>query len=107
MAKNPKSGTVVDSIPDSNLPAFRRTQWFETAKIAIQIFLMAILAFALFIFLILIILAGVTQILPDTEGVRALSKLFTEIAGNAKTVVLFALGFFFREYLSARYVGGK
>ena len=69
---------------------------------------MATLALALFVFLILVILAGVTQnFLPDTEGVRSLSKLFTEIAGNAKTVALFGLGFFFREYLNAKWVGGK
>ena len=107
MAKNPQPQAFIDTIPDADLQGFRRTQWFETAKVSIQIFLMGTFALALFIFLILIILAGVTQSLPDTEGVRALSKLFTEITGNAKTVVLFALGFFFREYLNARLISGK
>ena len=107
MSRNRKQPTLVDSIPEADLPAFRRTQWFESAKISIQIFLMAILALALLVFLILIILAGVTQFLPDTEGVIALSKLFAEIAGNAKTVALFALGFFFREYLNTKMISGK
>lgn len=105
MAK--KSPTIVEDIPPLDLRNFERTQWFETAKTIIQIFLMAILAVSLCAFLVLIILAGVTKILPDTEGVQALSKLFAEIAANAKTVAIFALGFFFREYLNARSVNNK
>lgn len=103
MATKSSSRTVVNDIPEAVLQNFRRTQWFETAKTIIQISLMGVLAFALLVFLVLIILAGITQgLLPDTEGVHALSSLFAEIAGNAKTVALFALGFFFREYLNAR-----
>lgn len=69
---------------------------------------MVVLALALCVFLVLIIIAGVTQSkLPDTEGVRALQKLFVEITSNAKTVVLFGLGFFFREYLNGRLMGGN
>lgn len=106
MAK--KAPQTLDYIRETDLPAFRRSQWFETAKTSIQIFLMSILALALFVFLILVILAGVTQyILPDTEGVRALSQLFSEIAGNAKAIALFALGFFFREYLTAKNINAK
>lgn len=94
---------IVESIPFADLPAYRRTQWFETAKTGIQIFLMWVFALFVFVFLLLTILAGVTSfILPDTEGVRALSLLFTEIAGNAKAVGLFAIGFYFREYLNAK-----
>lgn len=100
MSKKP---TTIDDIRLTQLPAFRRTQWFETTKTAIQIFLMAILALALFVFLVLLIIAGISlHILPDTEGSRALSQLFVEIAANAKTVALFALGFFFREYLNTK-----
>ena len=99
--------TTVEDIRQADLPAFRRTQWFEYAKISIQIFLMGILALALFAFLILIIIAGVTEWLPRTEGQQALLKLFVEIAANAKTVALFALGFFFREYLNAKGISSK
>ncbi|MEK7551922.1 MAG: hypothetical protein AAB534_00750 [Patescibacteria group bacterium] len=92
---------TIDDIRSTELPAFRRIQWFETAKTTIQIFLMCILALSLLAFLILLIIAGVTQdVLPDIAGVRALSQLFVEIALNAKAVALFALGFFFREYLN-------
>ncbi len=95
--------TIVDSIPETDLPEWRRSQWFETWLLIIQIILMIILAVALIAFLVLVILAGVTQhILPDTEGVRALSKLFSEIAINAKSVALILLGFFFRDYLNAK-----
>lgn len=99
----PKKPQFIDIARDVDLRAFKRTQWFENTKTGIQIFLMAILAIALIAFLILIILAGVTQnFLPNTEGVQSLSKLFIEITTNAKTVVLFALGFFFREYLNSK-----
>lgn len=102
MAKK-KEPTLVESIREADLPAFKRTQSFETAKVLIQIFLMAVLALSLFVFLLLTITAGVTSgFLPDTEGVQALTKLFSEIAGNAKAIALFALGFFFREYLNAK-----
>lgn len=101
MAKKQKQ--VFDNLSPADLNAFKRTEWFETTKLFIQIFLMSILALALTAFLALIILAGVSQnILPDIEGVRALTKLFVEISGNAKTVGLFALGFFFREYLAGK-----
>ena len=94
---------IFESIPSADLPAYRRTQWFETAKTYIQIFLMWVFALFVFAFILLTILAGVTSyVLPDTEGVRALSFLFTEIAGNAKAVGLFAIGFYFREYLNAK-----
>lgn len=103
MAKNRTKTSYVDYIPDADLPAFKRTQWFETSKIAIQIFLMCVFAVSLFAFILLIILAGVTNgVLSNTLGVRALSELFIEITANAKTVVLFALGFFFREYLNTK-----
>ena len=106
MAK--KADTTVEDIRPTELPAFKRSQRFEEAKNVIQIALMVMLAGALLIFLILLIVAGVTQyVLPDTEGVRALSKLFVEVAENAKTVALFALGFFFREYLNAKWVSGR
>jgi len=95
---------TIEFIRSTDLPAFRRTQWFETAKTIIQIVLMAMLALALLVFLTLLIFAGVTHTLPDTEGTQALAKLFTEIAANAKTVVLFALGFFFREYLNKNFL---
>lgn len=98
---------VIDSIPEADLPGFKRTQWFETTKTAIQIFLMAVFALSLTAFLVLVILAGVTNVLPDTAGTQALTKLFVEIATNAKTVALVALGFFFREYLSAIKLGKK
>jgi len=45
--------------------------------------------------------------LPDTDGVRALAQLFIEITTNAKAVALFALGFFFREYLTAKGLNGS
>lgn len=103
MAKKSTITTTLEEIRPADLPAFRRTQWFETTKTAIQIFLMAVLALGLLAFLILTILAGVTvNILPITDGTVALSHLFSEIAVNAKTVALFALGFFFREYLSLK-----
>lgn len=106
MAK--RADTTVEDIRPTELPAFRRSQRFENAKNVIQIAMMVMFAVSLFIFLILLIISGVSQyVLPDTEGVRALSKLFVEIAENAKTVALFALGFFFREYLSAKLIGGK
>lgn len=92
----------LDDIRSTELPAWKRSQWFETAKTCIQIFLMGIFALSLLVFLILLIIAGVTSWLPDTEGSRSLSILFTEVAANAKTVTLFALGFFFREYLNAK-----
>ena len=108
MAKKKSPREFVDYIPETDLPAFRRGQWFETAKITIQIFLMWIFAIGLFTFLLLVILAGVTvNILPNTDGERSLSLLFQEIASNAKAVALFALGFFFREYLNAKLVNGK
>ncbi len=98
----PKNPVKVENLPPSVLNAFKRTQWFETAKTIIQIILMSIFALGLLCFMVLLILAGVSQnILPDTEGVRALSNLFAEVANNAKAVGLFALGFFFREYLKA------
>lgn len=100
--------TTIDNIRETELPAFRRTQWFETAKTFIQIFLMSILALALLVFLVLLIIASVTEnVLPDTAGVRALSQLFVEIAANAKAVALFALGFFFREYLNGASLGSS
>lgn len=106
MAKRPT--ITIDDIRFSDPQAFRRTQWFETAKTIIQIVLMSILVLALTTFLVLLIIAGVTQnILAQTDGVQALSKLFVEVAANAKTVVLFALGFFFREYLNARNIADK
>lgn len=105
-SKKQESKTL-DDIPQTDLPSWRRSQLFETAKTVIQIALMAVIAIALCVFLILMIFAGVTTLLPDTEGARALSKLFTEIAANAKTVVLFALGFFFREYLLTKGIGTK
>src|SRR3989344_8857328 len=98
MAKKPP--IIVEDFRSTEISAFRRTQWFETAKIIIQIFLMGAFAIAVFVFLVLLLLTGVTStIFPDTAGVRALSKLFEEVALNAKAVGLFALGFFFREYL--------
>lgn len=93
----------IDDIRPADLPAFRRAQWFETAKTGIQIFLMGVCALVLFAFFILLFLAGVTtRVLPQTDGVNALSQLFIEVTMNAKTVFLFALGFFFREYLNAK-----
>ena len=98
-----KKPQAFDYAPDVNIRSFRRTQWFETAKTIIQIVLMGFLALAIAVFSVLIILAGVTQNrLPDTDGVKALSNLFIEITTNAKAVGLFALGFFFREYLTAK-----
>lgn len=103
-----KKKQIFESMPFSDFSAYRRSQRFETVKNYIQIFLMAIMAIFLFVFILLIIIAGITvYILPDTEGVRALSKLFTEITINAKTVALFALGFFFREYLNAKGISEK
>jgi hypothetical protein len=108
MATRKRPRAYVDSIPDTNIQNYRRSQWFENAKIVIQIALMWALAVALIAFLILVLVAGITRaILPDTEGVQALSALFVEIAQNAKAVGLFALGFFFREYLLARGMNGK
>ncbi len=95
-----KKGSL-DDIRSTDLPSYKRIQWFETAKTIIQIVLMSVLVIALLIFLIFVILAGTSNFLPNTEGVQALSRLFVEIAANAKAVVLFALGFFFREYLNA------
>ncbi len=106
MAKKPP--IVVEDFRPTEISAFRRIQWFETAKTIIQIALMSGLALALFVFVVLLILAGVTVgVLPQTEGVSALSNLFQEVAVNAKAVALFALGFFFREYLSAKSVNSK
>lgn len=85
MTKKSASKNIVNEIPEASLFSFRRTQWFETAKIVIQIFLMGVFALALFVFLILVILAGVTQSLfPDTVGVRALITLFRELQGKKK-----------------------
>jgi Na+-driven multidrug efflux pump len=107
MAKK-KQEQNIEEIRPTQLSTFKRTERFENAKNVIQICLMAILAIALFIFLILLILAGVTvRVLPDTEGVQALTQLFIEITVNAKTVGLFALGFFFREYLSVKGIPTK
>lgn len=92
----------LEDLASSNLPAFQRIQWFETAKTIIQIVLMSALVVALLVFLTFVILAGTTNLLPVTDGTQALAKLFVEIAANAKTVALFAIGFFFREYLNAR-----
>lgn len=100
MAK--RQPTIVHEIPLGQLSAYKRKQWFETAKIAAQIFLMWVLVVALLIFLVLIIVAGTTDYLPNTVGVQALRTLFVEIAENAKTVVLFALGIFFREYINTK-----
>jgi len=103
MSNKKTKPTIVDSIPETDLPAWRRSQFFETGLLIIQIILMIILAFALITFLVFVILAGVTQnVLPDTEGVRALSKLFSEITLNAKSVALILIGFFFRDYLNAK-----
>ena len=67
MAKKPP--VVVEEFRPTEIAAFKRSQWFETAKTIIQIFLMAILAVSLLVFLILVILAGVTvRFLPDTEA---------------------------------------
>ena len=102
MAKS-KNKQTFDELSPGNLSAFRRSQWFENAKLGIQIFLMIIGALVLTAFLILMVLVGVTQnLFPDTEGTRALSKLFTETTANAKNVALFAVGFFFREYLASK-----
>ena len=100
MAK--KVVTTINDIRPIDLPAFRRNQWFETAKTIIQIVLMSVLVLALLVFLILVVMSGTSNLLPVTDGTQALSKLFVEIAANAKTVVLFALGFFFREYLNGK-----
>lgn len=99
--------TNVDEIRPTDIGSFKRTENFETAKTNIQIFLMGVLALALFVFLALTIVAGVTEILPNTRGVQALATLFEEIAANAKAVTLFALGFFFREYLIAKNSNNK
>lgn len=96
---------LIDHIFSADLADFRRTQLFEDAKTTIQIFLMITLAAALFVFLSLTIIAGVFTVLPDTEGTKALSKLFVDITLNAKAVGLVCFGFFFREYLSARKLG--
>jgi|SRR3989344_2545272 len=101
MAMKTKS-VEIDNIAPANLENFRKNQ-FANAKTKIQIFLMWLLAWSLVIFLFLLILVGVAEdLLPPTEGVKALSRLFVEIAANAKAVALVCLGFFFREYLSSR-----
>lgn len=98
-----KGKQTFEELTHADLSAFRRSEWFETSKLGIQILLMVALAIGLVVFLVLVILAGVTQgYLPDTKGVQALSSLFIEIASNAKAVAIFALGFFFREYLNSR-----
>jgi len=104
MAKNGRSESVsVDSIPEGSLQAFRRSQWFEDAKTYIQIFLMWVFAIGLVVFMLLTFGVGVAQYMfPDNEGTRALAHLFSEIALNAKAVFLFALGFYFREYINAK-----
>lgn len=115
MQQKKVKATIVDSIQETDLPAWRRSQWFENAKLIIQIILMAIISLALVIFLTLMLAAGVLPscsinsglCLPDTAGVKALSTLFIDVVGNAKAIALFALGFFFKEYLNATGIGKK
>ncbi len=108
--------TIVNDIPSTDLPGWRRSQRFENAKLFIQVGLMAGASIALLTFLALIFYAGIfpycyTDIkywcIPDTLGTHALSALFVDIAANAKAIALFALGFFFKEYLSGAGNGKK
>ena len=87
MATRKRPRAYVDFIPDTNIQNYRRSQWFENAKIAIQIALMWALALALIGFLVLVLAAGITQGIPPGYGwAEALSALFVEIAQNAKAV---------------------
>lgn len=100
-----KQTQKIEEFRHADINAFRRSQWFETAKTVIQIILMGALALTLCVFLVLIIVAGTSHYLPETEGTKALMQLFIEISSNAKAVGLFALGFFFREYLNSNRQG--
>lgn len=78
----------------------KRLEWIEDAKAKATSFLISFFATTLIIFVILIFITGLTNFIPDNEGVQALKKLFNDIVNNAKTIFLITLGFFFRDYLS-------